>query len=325
MNPSEPKTESKEKNIEVIFKMKFIKENEEIYQVYELSNNRLAVELENSLKIYSLENFKLITEINNEQIHKSLELKNKDIAISNYDVITFYKLSDNNYISYQKITEKEKIFEIYELKNENLIVCIRHKLNIYSKNKGKYKLLSKIELCETVGNILEIKNNILFLFLQSRCRSYTSANYSPYVLQLLNLEKNQEIEVSDGRFTRKDDKTIFQGCNSIIKKNKYLLTRYAGSFDIYIIENNNIKLIYTINTKKDIKDFPIDFEYLCDYDDDNFIILPSKDIYKYDEKLNKIIFIKKFEIGIEKITDVNKLNNNKLVAHNYKELLIIKS
>ena len=30
MNPSEPKTESKEKNIEVIFKMKFIKENGEL-------------------------------------------------------------------------------------------------------------------------------------------------------------------------------------------------------------------------------------------------------------------------------------------------------
>ena len=131
MNPSEPKTESKEKNIEVILKMRFDKEKEEIYQAYELSNKRLAVEVENSLKIYSLENFKLITEINNERIHKSLELKNKDIAISNYDVITFYNLSDNNYIFYQKITKKEKIFEIYELKNENLIVCIPRKLNIF--------------------------------------------------------------------------------------------------------------------------------------------------------------------------------------------------
>ena len=325
MNPSESKTESKEKNIQVIFKMKYDKKNDEIYQAYELSNNRLAVELEKSLKIFSLKNFKLITEINNERIGNSLELKNKDIVITNYNVINFYKLSGNNYISYQQIKEEEEIFEIYELKNENLIVCIRYQLNIYSKDKGEYKLLSKIKLEETVGNIFEIKNNILFLFLHSRSGTYATADYSPFYLQLLNLEKKDTIRLNGGCFSRYDDDKTFYGCNFIIKKNKYLLARYADLFDIYIIENNNIKLIYTINAKKNIKDFPINFNTLCDYNDDNFIILPSKDIYKYDEILNKIILIKKFEIGIEEIIDVKILKNNNLIAHNKNELLIIKN
>ena len=325
MNPSESKTESKEKNIQVIFKMKYDKKNDEIYQAYELSNNRLAVELEKSLKIFSLKNFKLITEINNERIGNSLELKNKDIVITNYNVINFYKLSGNNYISYQQIKEEEEIFEIYELKNENLIVCIRYQLNIYSKDKGEYKLLSKIKLEETVGNIFEIKNNILFLFLLYRSGTYVTADYSPFYLQLLNLEKKYKIRLNEGYFSRYDDDKIIYGCNFIIKKNKYLLARYADLFDIYIIENNNIKLIYTINAKKNIKDFPINFNTLCDYNDDNFIILPSKDIYKYDEILNKIILIKKFEIGIEEIIDVKILKNNNLIAHNKNELLIIKN
>ena len=131
MNPSkefcseiESKIEIKE-NKQVMLRIKFDKEKDEIYKVYEISDNRLAVELDKSIKIYSLQTFKLLTEINNERINTSIELKNKDIALTNYYVVNFYKLSDNNYTYYQNIKEEEEIFEIYELKNENLIVCIR--------------------------------------------------------------------------------------------------------------------------------------------------------------------------------------------------------
>ena len=53
--------------------MELNKEKDEIYKVYELSDNRLAVELENSIKIYSLKTFHLLTEI---------ESKVNDIYIS---------------------------------------------------------------------------------------------------------------------------------------------------------------------------------------------------------------------------------------------------
>ena len=42
-----------------------------------------------------------------------------------------------------------------------------------------------------------------------------------------------------------------------------------------------------------------------------------------DEKLNKIILVKKLEIGIEKIIDIKKLKNNKYFAHTKNDLLII--
>ena len=332
MNPSkefcseiESKIEIKE-NKQVMLRIKFDKEKDEIYKVYEISDNRLAVELDKSIKIYSLQTFKLLTEINNERINTSIELKNKDIALTNYYVVNFYKLSDNNYTYYQNIKEEEEIFEIYELKNENLIVCIRRQLNIYSKDKGEYKFSLKLDLPETVGNFIEVKNNILFLFLLSRSGTFATADYSPYYLVILNLEKRKMDNLCQGSFSRYDDSFTFYGCNFIIKKNKYLFARYADSFGIYNIEdieNNNIKCIYKINRKKNIEHLPLFFKTLCDYDDDNFIISSSKNIYKYDEKLNKIILVKKLEIGIEKIIDIKKLKNNKYFAHTKNDLLII--
>ena len=74
-----------------MLQIKFDKEKDEIYKVYEISDNRLAVELDKSIKIYSLQTFKLLTEINNERINTSIELKNKDIALTNYYVVNFYK------------------------------------------------------------------------------------------------------------------------------------------------------------------------------------------------------------------------------------------
>jgi len=333
MNPSkelyseiEPITEIKE-NKQLITRIKFDKEKDEIYKIYKISDNRLAVELDKSIKIYSLKTFKLLTEINNEKIDTSIELKNSDIALTNYDIVNFYKLSDNKYNYYQNIKEEEEIFEIYELKNGNLIVCIRHQLNIYSKDKGEYKFSLKLELPETVGNIIEVKNNILFLFLLSRSDTFATANYSPYNLDILNLEKRKMDSLCSGIFSRYKNSYTFYGCNFIIKKDKYLFARYACSFDIYNIEdieNNNIKCIYKIFWIKTIQvHLPLFLETLCDYNDDNFIISSSKNIYKYDEKLNKIIFVKKLEIGIEKIIDIKKLKNNKYIGHTKNELIIL--
>ena len=321
----ESKKGDKENKIEVMVKILFEKKNDEIYQVYEISDNRLAIELDKCVKIYSLKNFKLLTEINHERVDNSMELKNKDMVILKYNILNFYKLSENNYVFYQKISEEKKIFEIYELKNENLLLCIRRQINLYFKSKGEYQNISKIKLPETVGNILEIKDNIIFIFEYSRCGTFATADYSPYYLNILNLDNHKNKKLFNGLFSRYDDDLTYYGCDSIIKKNKYLLVRYNDYFDIYDIENvDDIKCIYKIEKTQNVNDFPSNFKNLGDFNDDNFITLPNKDIYKYDDVANKIIFVKKFEIDIEKIIDVKKFKNNYLVVYNKNEILIIK-
>ena len=320
--------ESKKENKELVLKLQFDKNKDEIYRVYELSDNRMAIELEKSIKIYSLKNFKLITEINDDNnIGTSIELKNKDIALTRYYSVKFYKLSGNNYIFSQEISEEGELFEIYELKNENLITCSRRQISIYSKDKGDYKILSKIELEESVGGLFEIKNNILSLFLLSRCDSYLTADYSPYFLQVIDLENKKILELNQGDFLNE----IYCDCNFIKKENKYLFAKYAGYFDIYNIENiDKIMLIFRLDAKENKID-----DYKClvngkifDYDDDNLIELSRNNIYKYDEKLKKIILVKKinFEFGIEEIINIKKIRNNKYyVAYNKNEIVIIKS
>ena len=320
--------ESKKENKELVLKLQFDKNKDEIYRVYELSDNRMAIELEKSIKIYSLKNFKLITEINDDNnIGTSIELKNKDIALTRYCSVKFYKLSGNNYIFSQEISEEGELFEIYELKNENLITCSRRQISIYSKDKGDYKILSKIELEESVGGLFEIKNNILSLFLLSRCDSYLTADYSPYFLQVIDLENKKILELNQGDFLNE----IYCDCNFIKKENKYLFARYAGYFDIYNIENiDKIMLIFRLDAKENKID-----DYKClvigkifDYDDDNLIELSCNNIYKYDEKLKKIILVKKinFEFGIEEIINIKKIKNNKYyAAYNKNEIVIIKS
>ena len=320
------KNENEAKHLEVKFKIQLNKEKDEIYKVYELSYNRLAVELDNSIKIYSLKTYQLITEINNDGINNSIELKNKDIAITNYSTVYFYKLSDNNYINYLKLEEKEEIYEIYELKNENLILCPRRCLKIYKKENGEYKFLSKFKLNETVGKILEIKNNIVFLFLLSRANSYATADYSPYSLLFLNLEKKQRVYLGGGCFSRYNYKPVYYGCKLLLKNNKYLFARYANSFCIYDIENDDIKktkCIFKLNDIDIIQLFHLSNISFPDYDDDSFIILSSNGIYKYDEIENKIILKQKINNKFEKIIGILKLKNNNFIIHNKNEILLI--
>ena len=315
----------KEKHLELTFKIQLNEEKEEIYKVYEISDERLAVELDNSIKIYSLKNFKLITEIKHNRIDNSIELRNKDIAITQYSSVYIYKLSGNNYFNYLKLDGKEKIFEIYELKNENLVLCIRRCLMIYAKGKDEYKFLSKFKLIETVGKIIEIKNNVLFLFLHSRCDTFITADYSPYGVELINIEKKEKVMLDSGCFSRYDEINTFYGCNLIIKNDKYLYARYAKNFCIFNLGKEKLNIIYEINTKKNKEHFPLNFESLCDYDNDSFIVIPSGFIYKYDEIANKIIQKQKFNIEIANLIDIIKLKNNNFVAHNKNELFIIKN
>ena len=54
------KNENEAKHLEVKFKIQLNKEKDEIYKIYELSDNRIAVELDNCIKIYSLKTYQLI-------------------------------------------------------------------------------------------------------------------------------------------------------------------------------------------------------------------------------------------------------------------------
>ena len=66
------RNENKEINLEVKYKIQLDKEKDEIFKVYELSDNRIAVELDKSIKIYSLKTYQLITEINHNEINNSI-------------------------------------------------------------------------------------------------------------------------------------------------------------------------------------------------------------------------------------------------------------
>ena len=320
--------ENKEKYLEVKYKIKLDEEKDEIFEVYELSDNRIAVELDKSIKIYSLKTYQLITELNHDKIDNSIELKNKDIAITDYNIVYFYKLSGDNYINYQKFElEDEEIFEIYELKNENLILCPRRCLKIYKRVRGQYTILSYFRLSETVGKILEIKTNTLFLFLKSRTGSYATANYQPYYLELINTENKERRKLDGGSFYYWDeDNTVYYGCDLLLKNNKYLFARYADVFSIYDIESDDIKqveCIYVVSRGKMNEYFPLDEVCFSDYDDDSFIILSSRGIYKYDEKTNQIVLKQKIKNEFEEMTGIIKLKNNNFIIHNKNEILFI--
>ena len=319
--------ENKEKYLEVKYKIKLDEEKDEIFEVYELSDNRIAVELDKSIKIYSLKTYQLITELNHDKIDNSIELKNKDIAITDWKEVYFYKLSGDNYINYQKFKEDERIFEIYELKNENLILCPRRCLKIYKRVRGQYTILSYFRLSETVGKILEIKTNTLFLFLESRTGSYATANYQPYYLELINTENKETRVLDGGSFYYWDfDNTVYYSCDLLLKNNKYLFARYADAFSIYDIESDDIKqveCIYVVSRGKMNEYFPLDEVCFSDYDDDSFIILSSRGIYKYDEKTNQIVLKQKIKNEFEEMTGIIKLKNNNFIIHNKNEILFI--
>ena len=320
--------ENKEKYLEVKYKIKLDEEKGKIFEVYELSDNRIAVELDKSIKIYSLKTYQLITELNHDKIDNSIELKNKDIAITDYNIVYFYKLSGDNYINYQKFElEDEEIFEIYELKNENLILCPSHCLKIYKRVRGQYTILSYFRLSETVGKILEIKTNTLFLFLESRTGSYATANYQPYYLELINTENKETRVLDGGSFYYWDfDNTVYYSCDLLLKNNKYLFARYADAFSIYDIESDDIKqveCIYVVSRGKMNEYFPLHKVCFSDYDDDSFIILSSRGIYKYDEKTNQIVLKQKIKNEFEEMTGIIKLKNNNFIIHNKNEILFI--
>ena len=118
-----------------------------IYNLYELSNQRIAAYGDYILKIYSLKTGRFITEIKLDSIiNKITELKNKDILICSNNIIYFYKLLPNKHYGLYKIIDESKqgtynkrlfsdeeyfdLFSVYELMNGNLLSCSSYGIKI---------------------------------------------------------------------------------------------------------------------------------------------------------------------------------------------------
>ena len=211
-------------HIEMVNKM----EESYIDKIYELSNNRIAVikivndfPQEEVLKIYSLNNFKLLSEIKLKEKTKNIvELKNKDLVRSfktisykernsNWRIFSsfeFYKLYNQKYELFQKIEEEERIDINYILgsMDGNLISFNTYGIEIYSKEKDKYKSISKIKMEDTAMSGYEIEQNKLIIFKKSsepkelQISILNKSNYSPhFVISFFDLlNKKEKILIS---------------------------------------------------------------------------------------------------------------------------------
>lgn len=173
-------------NFEKVWKM----EESNIAKIYELSNNRIVIikrevydSIEEELKIYSLNNFKLLSEIKlKEKTQDIVELKNKDLIRALSSCLEFYKLYGQKYKLFQKIEEEKiNINSILGLMNGNLISFNTFGIEIYSKEKDKYKSISKIKMEDTAMNGYEIEQNKLIIFKKS-----SESNNSPNLSDKVN-------------------------------------------------------------------------------------------------------------------------------------------
>ena len=220
---------NKDKNLEIDAHIEMVNKMEESYidKIYELSNNRIAVikivndfPVEEVLKIYSLNNFKLLSEIKFKEKTKNIvELKNKDLVRSfktisykernsNWRIFSsfeFYKLYNQKYELFQKIEEETiDINYILGLMDGNLVSFNTYGIEIYSKEKDKYKSISKIKMEDTAMSGYEIEQNKLIIFKKSsepkelQISILNKSNYSPhFVISFFDLlNKKEKILIS---------------------------------------------------------------------------------------------------------------------------------
>ncbi len=169
------KIKNKDKNLEidVNYEMSLKMKESNIGNIYELSNNRIAIlkkfyynnmmninqkDLPRELKIYSLNTFKLLSTIKfKDDTSNIIELKNKDLVRKTNTSLEFYKLFAQNYEFFQKIENKSNL--ILGLMNGNLASFYEEGIKIYSKEKDKYKLISNINTGGDIVDVIEIGIN----------------------------------------------------------------------------------------------------------------------------------------------------------------------
>ena len=225
-----------------------IKENN-IINILELLDNRIAVVTKEGLKIYNVNNFKLITiiKLDIEKDDIFIELKNKDLVRKKHSNIELYKLSGQKYEIFQTI-KKESINYILGLMNGNFVICNNYGIEIYSKEKGEYKKISYYKTELEVEGAIEIENNKLIIF-QHKVNEITYTNEYNYEMLIGSIIKEKiddNIIISFFDIENKKEKILTQ---SVMKKEggEY---RYDIKFfkffkiDKYLFVNMEIKESY---------------------------------------------------------------------------------
>ena len=366
----DPLNESIEKSVEIDeskfqnkFNMDFGDETE-IYSICELSNNRIAIldSKNNKVKIYSLQNFKLLTEIKQDFIKNIIELNNNDLIINSDSKIYFYKLLQNqNYELYQTINEygkgrykirdhneikadqddDYKLNSIYQLMNGDLISCNSNGINIYKKRKdNKYELsfTKKIEditsenyssgsksIIDEIVHAIEIKKNIVILF-RVEFETLTSTKcFKIFAIYVYDMNNQNITELSNHCVDDRDMSRVTSFYFNYFINDNYLFVRFGNVLQIY---NMNAEIIYDQYFEKEEKGLLIK-ELYCDYKDNLFISC------NLDENLEKEIVlcyynnknikeIKKLNFVDSETKGVLKLKNNDFIFYTYNKINYIK-
>ena len=248
-----------------------------------------------SLLIYSLNTFKEIYKINSDkEIFDIIELKNHDLVLNLINSINIYKLSEKKYELFQTITinnnKSTNYLSLYELINGNLISYHFNELNIYHK-KDLYILTENIP---KIGNsrfyymkIIEINKNklIILKYLEYQSLNERIGDLGKYYLILYyDIENKREKNIC--KFYNLFDEP------DILKKNEYLLIKddnYLNVYNIIDIENNIESIV--CQTKVYIKHSL----YICNYLEDFILIGENKEIYLYKIADKSLEFYNKYQ------------------------------
>ena len=339
-------------SLEIILKLN---EREQISQILELSNERIAINNKKELKIYSLNTFKLITKIdNNKKTYKYIELGNKDLARKSGSKIQFFQLSGKEYQLFQTIDEKEKIRCLIKLKRGSfLLACNYESINIYGKEKNKYKLISKNNSEKDCEDAIEIEDNKVVIFknksetkyhiflydIQKKIKTilmrdyYVSGKYSREYLNMIKNDKylfvnfgvknltsyNRNMMMPFGNYPLEPPTIQKVGYVFNLEKENYMKLQY----DRFPDKSGEIKAGYPRSNESKI-DFSL--EIISNYNN-NILIARYLDNLKLCEFKNKIFILKKFPLNIKYDDDfkIIKLKNNKFIIYKDNEMLLIKS
>ena len=341
-------------NIEMIWKL----EESNIGKICELSNNKIAVikreeneSEEEELKIYSLDTFKLLSEIKFKGKSRNIiELKNEDLVRSIYSSLEFYKLNDQNYELFQRI-EVDKINTNFflELMDGNLVTFNTYGIEVYSKEKDEYKSISKFKMEDVITNSIEIERNKLVIYKESS----ESQNTKYFAISFFDLVKAEEKIL-----VKKELSFNFQFLN-FFKNDNYLFVNsqiaesYQQGEQKWSIEYLNVGYVYNLSREKylecEVEIPPIEkrIAILCNYNNELFIakkgkitILDGQNFYngegskpsgdenhlhliKYENKAFTSYRKLPFEIG--DLETMIKLKNNNFIIYSSREIKLYKS
>lgn len=267
-----------------------------------------------NLLIYSLNTFKEIYKINSDKvIFDIIELKNHDLVLNLINSINIYKLSEKKYELFQTITinnnKSTNYISFYGLINGNLISYHFNELNIYHK-KDLYILTEHLP---NIGDskfyymkIIEMNKNklIILKYLEYQSLDKRIGDLEKYYL-ILYYDIENKIEKRICKYYNEFYKP------DILKKNEYLLIRdddFLNVYNIIDIENNNENNI--CKTKVHIKHFPYIYNYLEDF----IVLQENKEIYLYKITDKSLEFFNKYQFEFIKKRIMGFLNGNNYLS-----------